>query len=57
MIKHLSTHVNNEKGLTFDEFIEQATDFFNERTTLEGIERIFLLFDNQNKGMISAKDI
>lgn len=57
MIKHLSTHANNEKGLTFDEFIEQATDFFNERTTLEGIERIFLLFDNQNKGMIAAKDI
>ena len=57
LIKHLNTDINNRKGLTFDQFIEQATDFFNDRQTLDGIEHIFLLFDNQNKGYLTKDDL
>ena len=45
MIKSLDNAYNNELGLTFDEFINQAADYFNKRDSYEGISRIFSLFD------------
>ena len=46
MIKSLDTTINNELGLTFEEFLNQAADYFNKRDTHEGISRIFSLFDS-----------
>ena len=33
----MSTHVNNELGVTFDEFIEHAANYFNKRDSYEGL--------------------
>ena len=46
MVKFLDNSYNNELGLTFEEFMDQACDFFNQRDSHEGISRIFSLFDN-----------
>ena len=46
MVKSFDTDYNNELGMTFDEFLDQACDFFNKRDSHEGISRIFQLFDN-----------
>ena len=46
MVKSLDTDYNNELGMTFEEFLDQACDFFNNRNSHEGISRIFQLFDN-----------
>ena len=42
--------------LTFDRFIRHANDFYNQRESSEGIERIFRLFDNENLGYLSRDD-
>ena len=57
MVKHMDTEANNAKGITFSEFMKQATDFFNERQTLEGVERIFMLFDTENTGQLTREDL
>ena len=46
MLKNLDNTYNNELGLTFEEFINHAADYFNRRDTHEGISRIFSLFDS-----------
>ena len=53
MVKHLDNTYNNELGLTFDEFMDQACDFFNKRDTYEGLSRIFALFDTGNNGKLT----
>ena len=45
MIKHMDTSANNEIGLTFDQFMNNAATYFSERRTKEGVSRIFKLFD------------
>ena len=45
MVKSLDNTYNNEIGLTFEEFMDQAADYFNQRGTREGISRIFSLLD------------
>ena len=45
MVKSLDNTYNNELGLTFDEFMDKAAEYFNKRDTYEGISRIFSLFD------------
>ena len=57
MVASLDTTYNNELGLTFDEFIDLASDFFNTRSTHEGISRIFLLFDNAQTGRLDRQDM
>ncbi len=57
MLKFMNTEDNNTKGLTFDQFIELATEYFNERHTQEGIERIFQLYDFGNKGYLNHLDL
>ena len=46
MVKSMDNDYNNELGLTFDEFMQNACDYFNKRDSYEGISRIFLLLDN-----------
>ena len=57
MVKHLSNDYNNELGMTFDEFMDQACDFFNQRDTYEGVSRIFSLFDFSDTGKINRTDM
>ena len=53
MVKSLDDAYNNELGLTFDEFIDHAANYFNERSSHEGISRIFRLFDFSDKGVLT----
>ena len=53
MVQSMSTDFNNELGVTFDEFIELAGNYFTKRDTHEGLSRIFMLFDNSESGKLS----
>ena len=57
MVKSLSNPENNELGLTFDEFLDAAATFFNQRESHEGLSRIFKLFDNQESGRLTKQDM
>eukprot|EP00353_Schmidingerella_taraikaensis_P014158 CAMPEP_0185583192 /NCGR_PEP_ID=MMETSP0434-20130131/21372_1 /TAXON_ID=626734 ORGANISM="Favella taraikaensis, Strain Fe Narragansett Bay" /NCGR_SAMPLE_ID=MMETSP0434 /ASSEMBLY_ACC=CAM_ASM_000379 /LENGTH=166 /DNA_ID=CAMNT_0028202203 /DNA_START=6 /DNA_END=506 /DNA_ORIENTATION=- len=57
MIQSMSTSVNNELGLTFEEFLDLAATYFNKRDTHEGLSRIFKLFDNTERGRLTKKDM
>lgn len=57
MLRFMNTEQNNLRGLTFDEFVEQATEFFNELHTAEGVERVFSLFDSKHSGALTATDL
>lgn len=57
MLKFMDTEQNNVKGLTFEEFLDQATDFFNQLHTVEGVERVFSLFDTKGQGVLTATDL
>ena len=46
-----------DEFMTFDRFMKSANDYFNERNTREGIERIYRLFDNEKTGRITKQDI
>ena len=47
----------NDPEVTCERFLRHANDYFNLRTTTEGVERIFALFDNDKTGFISKDDM
>ena len=57
MVKSMDTTYNNELGMAFDDFMDQACNFFNERNSHEGISRIFTLFDNSQTGRLTRQDM
>ena len=57
MVQSMCTDVNNELGVTFEEFLDQAANYFNNRDSHEGLSRIFLLFDNAENGRLSKQDM
>ena len=57
MIKSMDTPVNNEVGLTFEQFMDLSARFFSDRSTKEGVARIFMLFDAQEKGHLTKTDL
>ena len=41
----------------FEKFMRHVNDYYNQRNTSEGIERIFKLFDNEQTGVLTRDDI
>jgi len=56
MIKYMVDELNDPE-VTCDRFLRHANDYFNQRATVEGVERIFTLFDNDKTGVISKDDM
>lgn len=56
MIASLDTE-ENQKGVTFDQFLDSITQKLGDRETHEGINRIFDLFDDDKTGTISLMNL
>lgn len=56
MIASLDTE-ENQKGVTFDQFLDSITLKLGDRETHEGIDRIFDLFDDDKTGAISLMNL
>ncbi len=46
-----------DEEMHFDKFLKIANDYYNQRDTQEGIQRIYRLFDNNGTGAITKSDI
>ena len=57
MVKSMDSEENNAKGLDFEQFLTLSSEYFNDRSSQEGLARIFHLFDSTNRGYLTRGDV
>lgn len=43
--------------MRFDTFMKHVNDYYSQKSTSEGLQRIFSLFDNKGRGLLTRKEI
>ena len=56
-IKSMDMAHLNDSGIEFRDFLDMAKDYFNQRTSDEGMWRIWRLFDKSETGVITKGDM
>jgi Ca2+-binding EF-hand superfamily protein len=60
LVFNMITELDNDKyenGITFDQFISEISAKLGDRSTKEGLMRLFKLFDSDNSGSINPQNL
>ncbi len=56
LLEHMIIDLGDPE-MDFNKFMKVSNDYYNQRSTSEGIARIYRLFDNEGLGKMTKQDI